>query len=74
MSGTGRTTMSAWSQCAVLLAAVVASLALAGCGSDKATLATFAGGWGGHGRGLSITKAGLGREGINSGCCSPCSS
>jgi hypothetical protein len=34
-----------------------------------ATLATFAGGWGGHTRGLSITSSGRGREGADDGCC-----
>jgi hypothetical protein len=34
-----------------------------------ATLATFAGGWGGHTRWLSITSTGGGREGANDGCC-----
>jgi hypothetical protein len=53
----------------MLLAAAVAFLALPGCGGDKATLATFAGHWGGHGKTLNITKAGLAREVINSGCC-----
>lgn len=35
----------------------------------RATLATFAGEWGGHTRGLSITSAGQGREGADDGCC-----
>lgn len=34
-----------------------------------ATLATFAGHWGGHTRGLSITSQGRGDERANSGCC-----
>jgi len=34
-----------------------------------ATLATFAGRWGGHTRGLSITSTGRGHEGANDGCC-----
>ena len=34
-----------------------------------ATLATFAGGWGGHTRGLSITSTGRGREDADDGCC-----
>jgi hypothetical protein len=37
--------------------------------SPPASLATFAGGWGEHTRGLSITSSGLGREGANDGCC-----
>lgn len=39
---------------------------------NRATLATFAGGWGGHNRGLSITRRGRGVEQVNSGCCCPC--
>jgi hypothetical protein len=35
----------------------------------RATLATFAGRWGGHTRGLSITSAGRGREEASDGCC-----
>jgi hypothetical protein len=34
-----------------------------------ATLATFAGRWGGHTRSLSITSAGRGREDADDGCC-----
>lgn len=37
----------------------------------SASLATFAGVWGGHTRGLSITSTGHGREGASGGCCSP---
>ena len=39
---------------------------------DAITLVTFAGGWGGHDRGLSITRRGRGVEQVNSGCCCPC--
>jgi hypothetical protein len=35
-----------------------------------ATVATFAGYWGGHTRGLSITSSGRVREYADSGCCS----
>ena len=42
---------------AVLLSAM-ATLALAGCGGDEATLASFAGGWQAHGRSLKITRTG----------------
>ena len=35
----------------------------------RASLATFAGYWGGHTRGLRITTAGLGHEFEDSGCC-----
>ena len=34
-----------------------------------ANLATFAGRWGGHTRGLSITSSGRGRESADDGCC-----
>ena len=37
--------------------------------APAATLATFAGGWGGHTRGLSITSTGRGREATDDGCC-----
>lgn len=36
-----------------------------------ATLATFAGAWGGHTRGLSVAASGRGRESANAGCCRP---
>jgi hypothetical protein len=36
----------------------MATLALAGCGGDKATLATFAEGWQAHARSLTITRTG----------------
>jgi hypothetical protein len=36
-----------------------------------AALATFAGRWGGHTRGLSITSRGQGRESASGGCCMP---
>src|SRR5437764_4937785 len=52
------------SQRSVLPATVVAALALAGCDGDKATLATFAGTWQGHGRGLTITRGGFAKESI----------
>jgi len=34
-----------------------------------ASLATFAGEWGGHTRGLKIDSAGRGQEGVDDGCC-----
>ncbi len=34
-----------------------------------ASLTTFEPGWGGHSRGLSISKAGVGEEDVGSGCC-----
>jgi hypothetical protein len=47
-----------------VLATAVAAFTLGGCGSDKATLATFAGTWQGHSRGLNITKAGVAKESL----------
>lgn len=38
--------------------------------APAATLATFAGAWGGHTRGLSITASGRGDESADDGCCS----
>jgi hypothetical protein len=60
--------------------AVAASLAAAGSAArsspaaapSKATLQAFAGSWGGHDRGLYITRRGRGIEQVNSGCCCPC--
>src|SRR4051812_22320631 len=57
------------SRLALLPAAAAACLALAGCGRGGATLATFAGTWEGHTRGLKITRAGEGTESIYAGCC-----
>jgi hypothetical protein len=37
--------------------------------APPATFATFAGRWGGHTRGLSITSRGRGREDADDGCC-----
>lgn len=37
--------------------------------APRATLATFSGHWGGHTRGLDITKAGVAHESANAGCC-----
>ena len=37
--------------------------------TPRASLATFAGYWGGHGRGLRITSRGRAFESENSGCC-----
>ena len=55
---------------AVLAVAVI----LGGCVNHqstarRATLATFTGYWWGHDRGLRITRQGLAKESINSGCC-----
>jgi hypothetical protein len=59
--------MTSWSRIAALPAAAMASFALAGCGGDKATLATFTGTWQGHGRTLKITRTGNGEERISLG-------
>jgi hypothetical protein len=37
--------------------------------TPPASLATFAGAWGGHTRGLAITSSGRGREAADDGCC-----
>ena len=49
--------MTSSSRIAALPAAAMATFALAGCGGDKATLATFTGTWQGHGRTLNITRS-----------------
>jgi hypothetical protein len=37
--------------------------------APRASLATFAGGWGGHTRGLQIARDGRARESVDDGCC-----
>jgi hypothetical protein len=59
--------MTSWSWIAPLPAAVMATLALAGCGGDKATLASFTGTWQGHPRTLKITRTGYAEERISLG-------
>jgi hypothetical protein len=59
--------MASWSRIAALSGAAIATSALAGCGGDKATLATFAGTWQGHGRTLKITPTGKAEERISLG-------
>jgi hypothetical protein len=59
--------MTSWSRIAALPAAAMATSALAGCGGDKATLATFTGTWQGHGRTLKITRTGNAEERISLG-------
>jgi hypothetical protein len=59
--------MTSWSGIAALLAAAMATFALAGCGGDKATLDTFSGTWQGHGRTLKVTPTGNGQEWISLG-------
>ena len=49
--------MTSWSRIAALPAAAMTIFVLDGCGGDKATLATFAGTWQGHGRTLNITRS-----------------
>jgi hypothetical protein len=61
--------MTSWSRIAVLPAAAIAAHALAGCGGDKATLATFSGTWQGHAHTLTITRTGNAKESIYWGCC-----
>src|SRR5437773_2731216 len=59
--------MTSSSRIAALPAAAMATFALAGCGADKATLATFTGTWQGHGRTLNITRTGNAKEWISLG-------
>ena len=54
--------MTSLSRIAAVLVAAMATLALGGCGGDKATLATFAGGWQAHARSLKITRTGNAEE------------
>jgi hypothetical protein len=59
-----------------IVVALAAAFVLGGCGGHasaprRATLATFAGYWWGHSKGLNITRHGFGKESINSGCCFP---
>ena len=50
-------------------AALVAVVAACGSSGKGARLSEFVGGWGGHDRGLGITRAGRGTETIDTGCC-----
>lgn len=59
--------MTSWSRIAALPVAAMATFALAGCGGDEATPATFAGTWQGHGRTLKITRTGNAEERISLG-------
>ena len=59
--------MTSSSRIAALPAAAMATFALAGCGGDKATLATFTGTWQGQGRTLNVTPAGNAEEWISLG-------
>ena len=55
------------SRIAAVLGVAMAALALGGCGGDKATLATFAGGWQAHARSLKITRTGNAHEWLTLG-------
>ena len=55
------------SRIAAVLVAAIATLTLGACGGDKATLATFAGGWHAHARSLKITRAGDAHEWLSLG-------
>jgi hypothetical protein len=59
----GRTGRFAYPAALALLGAV-----LGGCGGGP-TLSAFSGSWQGHGRGLSISRDGVGRAEVYSGCC-----
>ena len=59
--------MASWSRITALSAAAIATLPLAGCAGDKATLATFTGTWQGHGRTLKIAPRGNAEERISLG-------
>jgi hypothetical protein len=59
--------MTSWSRIAAVPVAALATLPLAGCGGDKATMATFSGTWQAHGRTLKITRTGNAREWISLG-------
>jgi len=72
-----RRNMLGWAGGALILVALSAAI-IAGVkkldgpanpDSDAATLATFAGYWWGHDRGLRITRDGRASEALNSGCC-----
>jgi hypothetical protein len=59
--------MTSRSRVAAVLVAPIATLALCGCGGDKATLATFTGVWQAHARTLKITRTGNADERISLG-------
>ena len=59
------------SRLASLVITAITSLALGGCGGERATLRSFSGGWGAHARTLSITRTGHGREWLSLGMSSP---
>lgn len=55
----------------LLVAAAPARATPAVAPTRKASLVTFAGGWIGHTRGLTISGGGVGKESIGDGCCDP---
>jgi hypothetical protein len=57
---------------ATLLLAMLVSEPAAPAVTSRATLRTFAGGWNGHDRGMSINRWGRGFAQINSGASCPC--
>jgi hypothetical protein len=57
---------------ALALVASVSAVVSAKAATHPATLASFAGGWGGHDRGMSINRWGRGFAQINSGAGCPC--
>jgi hypothetical protein len=59
--------MTSRSRIAAVLFAAIATLALGGCGGDKATLATFVGVWQAHARTLKITRTGNADEWLSLG-------
>jgi hypothetical protein len=59
--------MTSRSRIAALPAVAMATVALASCGGDKATLDTLTGTWMGHGRTLKVTPTGNGQVWISLG-------
>jgi hypothetical protein len=53
----------------VVLLVTPAGAAAHDAGTPPATLATFAGYWSGHTRGLQITRTGHAQENVDDGCC-----
>ena len=59
--------MTSRSWIAAVPVAAMAMLAVGGCRGDKATLATFAGGWQAHARSLNTSRAGDAQESFSLG-------
>lgn len=51
------------------LALSVLAVVTSACGARETTFPAFAGNWSGHGRGLTISRDGVGKESVYSGCC-----